>query len=281
MPTPLQKTASGIFLAKPTPARRFRGHKSLNRTGKSPPMQLRRPQDVEYTALYYYGYRYYDPELGRWVNRDPIEERGGGNIYGFIENRAVTELDYLGTMGLSFGDFRLTIEPLDEGYLSPGASGSAKFRRNNTLSCKCVSSADGSCTARITCELKAKPTTRTRPGAWSESAPRRITQIKHERNHFEVYKERWIPSFYELFSYYAYLECCNCEERRSELETLWKDLDTRLFRWEDSNEYPWLYYPRYRRSRQRQPRLDYGMGRGSVPWAVNGVLNKMKSKCKY
>ncbi|MBK8271415.1 MAG: hypothetical protein IPK83_25085 [Planctomycetes bacterium] len=28
-------------------------------------------------GLYYYGYRYYSPRLGRWVNRDPIEERGG------------------------------------------------------------------------------------------------------------------------------------------------------------------------------------------------------------
>ncbi|MDR0994062.1 MAG: hypothetical protein LBN38_05810 [Verrucomicrobiota bacterium] len=22
----------------------------------------------------YYGYRFYNPELGRWINRDPIEE---------------------------------------------------------------------------------------------------------------------------------------------------------------------------------------------------------------
>ncbi len=29
--------------------------------------------DVE-TGLYYYGYRYYSPRLGRWISRDPIEE---------------------------------------------------------------------------------------------------------------------------------------------------------------------------------------------------------------
>jgi len=29
----------------------------------------------EASSLYYYGYRYYSPRLGRWLNRDPIEER--------------------------------------------------------------------------------------------------------------------------------------------------------------------------------------------------------------
>ena len=26
------------------------------------------------TDLYYYGYRYYSPSLGRWISRDPITE---------------------------------------------------------------------------------------------------------------------------------------------------------------------------------------------------------------
>ena len=29
-------------------------------------------------------YRYYSPELGRWINRDPIGERGGANLYGMV-----------------------------------------------------------------------------------------------------------------------------------------------------------------------------------------------------
>ena len=29
------------------------------------------------TGLVYYNYRYYSPELGRWISRDPIEEEGG------------------------------------------------------------------------------------------------------------------------------------------------------------------------------------------------------------
>jgi RHS repeat-associated protein len=38
------------------------------------------------TGLYYYGYRFYDPNTGRWPSRDPIEERGGVNLYGFCYN---------------------------------------------------------------------------------------------------------------------------------------------------------------------------------------------------
>ena len=33
------------------------------------------------TELYYYGLRYYDPHLGRFINREPIEEAGGLNLY--------------------------------------------------------------------------------------------------------------------------------------------------------------------------------------------------------
>jgi RHS repeat-associated protein len=44
----------------------------------------------------YYGYRYYHPQTGRWINRDPIEERGGLNLYGFVGNDGVTKVDHLG-----------------------------------------------------------------------------------------------------------------------------------------------------------------------------------------
>lgn len=50
----------------------------------------------ETTGLYYYGYRYYNPVTGRWPSRDPIEERGGINMYGFISNDSVGMVDLLG-----------------------------------------------------------------------------------------------------------------------------------------------------------------------------------------
>ena len=48
------------------------------------------------TGLYYYGYRYYSPELGRWLSRDPVGEEGGINLYGFVGNDGVNNSDYLG-----------------------------------------------------------------------------------------------------------------------------------------------------------------------------------------
>ncbi|WP_234047462.1 RHS repeat domain-containing protein [Luteolibacter pohnpeiensis] len=52
-------------------------------------------QDTE-SGLLYYGYRYYDPATGRWPSRDPIEERGGMNLYGFLGNDGVNWMDSLG-----------------------------------------------------------------------------------------------------------------------------------------------------------------------------------------
>jgi hypothetical protein len=43
-----------------------------------------------------YGYRYYHPQTGRWINRDPIEESGGLNLYGFVGNSPIIRIDILG-----------------------------------------------------------------------------------------------------------------------------------------------------------------------------------------
>lgn len=48
--------------------------------------------------LYYYGYRYYALELGRWVNRDPLGEYGGENLYLFVFNNVENFSDLLGLL---------------------------------------------------------------------------------------------------------------------------------------------------------------------------------------
>jgi RHS repeat-associated protein len=43
-----------------------------------------------------YGYRWYWPLLGKWLNRDPIGEEGGENLYGFCGNNGVFSIDVFG-----------------------------------------------------------------------------------------------------------------------------------------------------------------------------------------
>lgn len=48
------------------------------------------------SGLVYYGLRYYNPRHGRFINRDPIEEAGGLNLYAFLGNSPGNAWDVLG-----------------------------------------------------------------------------------------------------------------------------------------------------------------------------------------
>ena len=54
------------------------------------------------TALVYYNYRHYNPADGRWINRDPIDEQGGLNLYAMVGNGMGNSMDYRGE--ISFGN---------------------------------------------------------------------------------------------------------------------------------------------------------------------------------
>jgi len=49
-----------------------------------------------YDCLYYYGHRFYMPEVGRWASRDPIAERGGRNLFVLTLNNPLNSVDMLG-----------------------------------------------------------------------------------------------------------------------------------------------------------------------------------------
>ena len=51
------------------------------------------------TGLVYYGRRYYDPKCGRFPSRDPIDEKGGKNLYAIVWNNPINKWDYLGMCG--------------------------------------------------------------------------------------------------------------------------------------------------------------------------------------
>jgi RHS repeat-associated protein len=46
------------------------------------------------------GFRYYNPSVQRWINRDPLGEGAGVNLYRFVRNNAVGALDSLGLQAM-------------------------------------------------------------------------------------------------------------------------------------------------------------------------------------
>ena len=59
---------------------------TVTATGIDQPIQWSSEHYEPELALVYYNYRHYNPLDGRWINRDPIAEEGGRNLYGFVRN---------------------------------------------------------------------------------------------------------------------------------------------------------------------------------------------------
>ncbi len=103
----------------------------------------------------YYGYRYLSPELGRWINRDPIEEDGGLNVYGFVENAALSNIDPHGDKCLSLGT---TCSPIahrrerrvDTPGWGPWSCAPGPHVGHGTAYCKCTRTRSGQRVTTIT-----------------------------------------------------------------------------------------------------------------------------------
>jgi uncharacterized protein RhaS with RHS repeats len=48
------------------------------------------------------GHRFYSPELGRWMSRDPIGVAGGANLDAFVFNDTINRIDRLGQLSLAY-----------------------------------------------------------------------------------------------------------------------------------------------------------------------------------
>jgi RHS repeat-associated protein len=63
---------------------------------KASPFRFSTKYQDDETDLLYYGYRFYNPSTGRWPIRDPIEEKGGINLYEFAGSDPIDRYDLLG-----------------------------------------------------------------------------------------------------------------------------------------------------------------------------------------
>ena len=60
--------------------------------------------DFGYSGMYYHApsglsltlYRAYNADSGRWLSRDPMLESGGLNLYDYVSNKPISEVDYYG-----------------------------------------------------------------------------------------------------------------------------------------------------------------------------------------
>jgi RHS repeat-associated protein len=75
---------------------------TISSSGSMPALNTYRFSSKEIHAnsgMYYYLRRFWDPNLGRWINQDPIEEIGGINLYAFYKNNPITKIDRFGLCG--------------------------------------------------------------------------------------------------------------------------------------------------------------------------------------
>ena len=54
-------------------------------------------------GLVYYNYRHLNPLDGRWISRDPIEEEGGWNLFAFVNNNGIINIDLVGLIDGGMG----------------------------------------------------------------------------------------------------------------------------------------------------------------------------------
>jgi RHS repeat-associated protein len=79
------------------------------------------------SGLYYYGFRFYEPNAQRWLNRDPIQEAGGLHLFRYARSAPMNRLDPFGRSdmfppGETLVEFGGQVYPDDFiGPLPPGA----------------------------------------------------------------------------------------------------------------------------------------------------------------
>ncbi|MPM99417.1 hypothetical protein SDC9_146608 [bioreactor metagenome] len=102
------------------------------------------------TNLVYYNYRYYNPQFGRWLSRDPIEEQGGWNLYEITSNNTLTFFD---TKGLEMTDGKIHGNWVGGGY-SGGETDKQRKGKPINWSCPAIDRIDAAAKTHDACYVK-------------------------------------------------------------------------------------------------------------------------------
>ncbi|MCH9633990.1 MAG: hypothetical protein S4CHLAM7_07240 [Chlamydiae bacterium] len=70
--------------------------KSVSQKDCSNPWRFQSQYHDQETGLVYFGKRYYDPEIGKWVSPDPALSVDGLNLYTYVHNNPLRYKDFLG-----------------------------------------------------------------------------------------------------------------------------------------------------------------------------------------
>ncbi|MBS0626440.1 MAG: hypothetical protein JSS32_10360, partial [Verrucomicrobia bacterium] len=70
--------------------------RSISDSSVGNPWRYRGKRIDKEVGLLYFGYRYYDPEVGRWICPDPLGPIDGPNLYAYARNNPMKYLDYFG-----------------------------------------------------------------------------------------------------------------------------------------------------------------------------------------
>jgi len=188
------------------------------------------------TGWYYYGERLYSPELRRWLNCDPIGEKGGKNRYGIGGNNPVNNIEILGLM-------ERKILPVSISYERMATAG-GRFFANESLICTCDPLKGGG-KRGVKCMLLAMPRIilnsdePLRKATQKLSSHPEISVETHERNHFNVFMAQYVPKYEMLVNKYEDISCCNCQERIVDLYKRFAELKRKLSEIENMLEYGW------------------------------------------
>lgn len=156
-------------------------------------------------------------------------ERGGLNVYVFLNNCSIDTLDLYGL--LTFRILEPSISYVNWRHLKGG-----DYTANASLACICKP--HDSRLQRMECVLTAAPHIRLNKNEEIRRAVRalsrhpNITTEQHEYNHHRVFKSTYVGSFTDLVAQYEGKECCNCGERLRELLRQFNNLSRSLVAWE-------------------------------------------------